>query len=66
MNAKEQEYRDEARRLSALPRADQREIIAMHRSIAANPKVPAKERQAGLERAQALERLLRLTKKRRK
>jgi hypothetical protein len=64
--AREQEYREEAERLAKLPRADQREIIALHRSVANNPKVPKRERQAGLERAAALERLLRLAKKPRK
>jgi hypothetical protein len=59
---KEQEYREEANRLAQLPRADQREIIALHRSIASNPKVPKAERQAGLERAEALERFLGLQK----
>ena len=33
-NAKEQEYREEAERLAHLPVADQREIIALHRTIA--------------------------------
>ncbi len=64
--AKEQEHRAEAERLAQLPRADQREIIALHRSVASNPKVPKWERQAGLERAAALERLLRLAPKKRK
>lgn len=61
--SKEQEYREEAERLAKLPRADQREIIALHRSVAKNPKVPKQERQAGLRRAAALERLLGLAKK---
>jgi hypothetical protein len=63
---KETEYREEAKRLAQLPREDQRQIIAMHRSIAGNPKVPKRERQAGLERTLALERLLKLTKKKRR
>jgi hypothetical protein len=62
---KEQEYREEAERLAQLPVAGQREIIALHRSVASNPKVPEHERQAGLERADALERFLKLTKKKR-
>jgi len=58
--SKEQEYREEAKRLALLPRADQREIITLHRSIAGNAKVPKAERRAGMERAEALERFLRL------
>ena len=64
--AKEQEYREEAERLALLPVEDQREIIALHRSIAGNPKVPRREREAGKERADALERLLGLAKKKRR
>jgi hypothetical protein len=64
--AKEAEYREEAERLARLPVADQREIIALHRSVADNPRVPKRERQAGLERAAALERLLGLAKKKRR
>jgi hypothetical protein len=56
--SKDQEYREEAARLALLAVADQREIVAMHRAIATNPKVPKREREAGLERAAALERLL--------
>ena len=60
---KEQEYREEAERLAQLPVEDQREIIALHRSVAGNPKVPKREREAGKARADALERLLKLGKK---
>jgi hypothetical protein len=62
--APEQEYRDEAARLALLPVADQQEIIALHRSVASKPKVPKRERQAGMERAAALEKLLGLARKR--
>jgi hypothetical protein len=58
-----EQYREEAERLAQLPRQDQREIIAMHRDIARNPKVPKRDREAGLERADALEHLLRLARK---
>jgi hypothetical protein len=61
--AREQEYREEAERLALLPVEDQREIIALHRSIASNPRVPKREREAGKERADTLERLLGLAKK---
>jgi hypothetical protein len=60
--AKAQEYREEARRLTSLPREDQREVIALYRKIADNPKVPKQEREEGHRRANALERFLRLTK----
>jgi hypothetical protein len=43
--AKEQEHREEADRLAKLPRADQREIVALHRSVADNPKVPKRDRE---------------------
>lgn len=59
----EQEYREEAARLALLPVADQHEIIALHRSVASNPKVPKREREAGKARADALERFLGLAKK---
>ena len=61
--AKEQEYREEAERLAILPAVEQRKIIAMHREIAAGEGVPDAERQAGLERADCLERFLHLKKK---
>lgn len=54
------EHRAEAERLALLPVADQREIIALYRSVANGRGVPKRERQAGLERAAALERLLKL------
>jgi len=60
---REQEHRHEAERLALLPVEDQREIIALHRSLARNSKVPKREREAGKERADALERLLGLAKK---
>lgn len=61
-----EEFRQEAARLSLLPAADQHEIIALHRSVASNPKVSKREREAGKARADALERFLGLAKKRRK
>jgi hypothetical protein len=59
----EREYREEAKRLTLLPRSDQRAIIAMYREVANRKGVPARERKAGLERAAALERYLKLGKK---
>jgi hypothetical protein len=55
----EQEQRAEAERLALLPAADQREIIALHRSVADNPKARKRDRDAARERADALERHLR-------
>jgi len=63
---KEQAYREEAERLALLPVADQHEIVALHRSVAANPKVPKGDRNAARELAEALERLLKLAPKTRK
>ena len=57
---REQEYRDEAERLRQLPRAEQRQIVQLYRDVANGKGVPAREREAGLERAAALERLLKL------
>jgi hypothetical protein len=57
--SKEQEYREEAERLALLPKADQREIIGLHRSTADNPKAPKPDRQLARERVEALERHLR-------
>jgi hypothetical protein len=56
---KEQEYREEAERLALLPIEDQKQIIALHRSTADNPKAPKRDRQKAGERAEALERHLR-------
>jgi hypothetical protein len=56
---REREYREEAERLARLPREDQREVIALHRSVADNPNVPKEDRRAARERAEALERHLR-------
>jgi hypothetical protein len=62
---KEREYREEAEQLKLLPRDTQRQIVAMYRDVAAGKGIPTKERKAGLARAAALERLLKLVKKRR-
>lgn len=67
MTDKEREYAAEAERLALLPVADQREIIALHRSVATGKGVPARDRKAAAERADALERhLRRLNRKRKK
>lgn len=56
------EDRNEAERLKLLPVAEQRAIVEMYRDVAAGKGVPANERKAGLERAEALEHLLKLKK----
>jgi hypothetical protein len=60
------EHRAEAERLAQLPRDVQRQIVAMHRADAQNPKVPKHDREYARERAKALERLLRLEKRKKK
>ena len=60
------EDRDEAERLKLLPVADQRAIIEMYRDVATGKGVSADERKAGLERADTLEHLLKLRKKKQK
>jgi hypothetical protein len=52
------EHHAEAKRLAKLPREDQRAVIALHRSVADNPKVPKRDRDLARERAETLERLL--------
>jgi hypothetical protein len=54
----EQATRDEAKRLKLVAKATQREIIAMHRETAADPKVGRADRKLAKERADALETLL--------
>jgi hypothetical protein len=60
------EDRAEAERLKLLPQAQQRQIVAMYRDVANGKGVRASERTAGLKRAAALERLLKLTPRKRK
>ncbi len=54
------EWREEAKRLRAIDRQEQRQIIAMHRAIAANRKVGKADRDHARRHADALERFLRL------
>jgi hypothetical protein len=56
---REREYREEAKRLSLLPRAEQLAVLRIYRECAENPKTPEAERQWGLARIKALERHLR-------
>jgi DNA-binding phage protein len=57
------EDRAEAERLALLPRDEQRRIIELYRDVARGKGVPAVERKAGLARADALEKLLKLKPK---
>lgn len=52
------EHVQEAERLAALPRDEQRAIIALHRAVADNPKLGKRDRALAKERADALEALL--------
>jgi hypothetical protein len=56
---REKEYRAEAGRLALLPAEDRRAILALHRSVADNPKVPKRDRDAARARSEALARHLR-------
>jgi hypothetical protein len=62
----DEQFQAEAERLALLPVEDQREIIALYRSIAENPRVPKREREAGMKRIDVLERLLGLASRKRK
>jgi len=57
---REREYAAEAERLALLPVADQREIIALHWSVANDEKVSADNRKEARARAKALQKLLKL------
>jgi hypothetical protein len=52
------EFKEEAKRLALLPREEQRQIIALHRSVAGDPKVSKRDRDLARERADALKRYL--------
>ncbi len=54
-NNRDREHAAEAERLAQLSEADQKEILALHRSVANNPKVPKADRTAAKERANSLE-----------
>ena len=64
--AREQQHREEAERLALLPVEEQKQIIAMHRADANNPKVPKRDRAFAAERADALEWHFRRLRKKRK
>lgn len=55
--------REEAERLATLTVEDQRAFVAMLQNDAKNPEVPKRDRDFSRERANALERLLKLKKR---
>ena len=55
----EADSRAEAERLAQLPRDQQEAIIALHRSVADNPKVPKADRDLARRRADLLSKFLR-------
>ena len=57
-NEHEAEFKAEAERLTLLDVDTQRHLIAEQRAIAANPKVPKRDREYARERANALKRHL--------
>ncbi len=63
MRQADDECREEAERLSQLPKAEQRTIVALHWSVAKDKDVSDANRKEARRRAVALERLLRLKPK---
>ena len=61
-----EEYREEAARLSALSVADQREVLAIYRGCAENPKLTRQRREWNRERVEALERTLKRLNRKKK
>ena len=60
----EEEFREEAERLAAIPVADQQAVLAIYRECARNKKLTRKERDWNKARVEALERhLKRLNRK---
>jgi hypothetical protein len=62
----DEQHAEEAVRLAQLPVAEQKKIIAMHRTDAANVKVPKADQDFARERAEALERHLRRLNRKKK
>ena len=63
---KEQEYREEAERLAAIPVEDQKAVLAIYRECAQNTKLPRKDREWNKQRVEALERHLKRLNRRKK
>jgi hypothetical protein len=64
--ALERAYREEAKRLAFISEAEQRAVVAWIRDLARNRALRKADREAARERAEALERLLKLAPKTRK
>jgi hypothetical protein len=60
------EFREEAERLAALPPDDQEAVLDIYRGCAANPKLSRRERTWNRVRVKALERHLKRLKRRKK
>lgn len=58
----DQEWRAEAERLKLLDPQTQRDLVEMQRHLALNPKLTKKERETARQKADALARLLDLTR----
>ena len=54
----EREYRNEAAELERMPLREVREVIAMCRQVASDPRVPRRDRDEERRRVEALERFL--------
>jgi hypothetical protein len=55
------EDREEAKRLALLPKATQRQVIALYRSLAADTRATRVDRKRAAQRADILEKLLGLS-----
>ena len=62
----EQEFREEAERLAAIPIEDQKAVLDIYRSCARNPRLPRREREWNRARVEALERHLKRLKRKNK
>lgn len=62
----EQEYREEAERLAAIPIQDQRAVLAIYRECAENKKLAKQDRESNKARVEALERHLRRLNRKKK
>jgi hypothetical protein len=60
------DFREEAERLALVSKNEQRAILALHRSVAANKEISKADREEARQRANALEKLLGLRPKTKK
>jgi hypothetical protein len=59
--SQQDEYREEAERLALLPKATRRQVIALHRSLAADKRATRADRKRAALRADDLEKFLGLS-----